>query len=134
MQSSQYCLSPSMQVPYLHKGSPTENYVSLWINGKSTVCSRMTILTIIIQLALCQMQHITSQGSLFSATLTAPKLITACSCWTNGQWKCSHSILLAEDLPTKDLHKVLADLCLHFQVSCMSTWTQMSKLTNVLNT
>ena len=36
-------------------------------------------------------------------------------------------------LPTKDLHKVLADLCLLFQVSCASTWTQSSKLTNVLN-
>ena len=34
----------------------------------------------------------------------------------------------------KILHKVLADLCLPFQVSCVSTWTQSSKLTNVLNT
>ena len=25
------------QAPYLHKGSPTENYISLWISGKSTV-------------------------------------------------------------------------------------------------
>ena len=37
-------------------------------------------------------------------------------------------------LPTEDLHKVLADLCLLFRVSCSSTWTQLSKLTNVLNT
>ena len=35
-----------------------------------------------------------------------------------------HSILPAELLPTKDLHKVLADLCLLFQVSCVSIWTQ----------
>ena len=42
--------------------------------------------------------------------------------------------LLAEPLPTKDLHKVSADLCLLFQVSCASTWTQLSELTNVLNT
>ena len=34
----------------------------------------------------------------------------------------------------KDLHKVLAGLCLFFQVSCVSTWTPSSKLTNVLNT
>ena len=37
-------------------------------------------------------------------------------------------------LPIKDLHKVLADLCPLFQVSCVSNWTQSSKLTNVLNT
>ena len=52
----------------------------------------------------------------------------------NGRWRCLHSISLAELLPTKDLHKVLADLCLRFQVSCAITWTQSSKLTNVLNT
>ena len=34
----------------------------------------------------------------------------------------------------KDLHKVLADLCRFFRVSWASTWTQLSKLTNVLNT
>ena len=45
-----------------------------------------------------------------------------------------HSILLAELLPKEDLHKVLADLCLPFRVSCANTWTQLSKLTNVLNT
>ena len=33
----------------------------------------------------------------------------------------------------KRLHNVLADLCLLFQVSCVSTWTQSSKLPNVLN-
>ena len=40
------------------------------------------------------------------------------------QWNCLLSILLAELLPTGDLHKNLADLCLPFQVSCPSTWTQ----------
>ena len=30
----------------------------------------------------------------------------------NGLCKCLHSVSLAEQLPTKDLHKVLADLCL----------------------
>ena len=29
----------------LHKGSQTENYVFLWISGKSTVLLRLTILT-----------------------------------------------------------------------------------------
>ena len=40
----------------------------------------------------------------------------------------------AELLPTKDLPKVLADLCLLLHVSCLSTWTQLSKLTNVIST
>ena len=44
------------------------------------------------------------------------------------------STLIAEPLPTKDLHKLSADLCLLFQVSCGSTWTQLLRLTNVLNT
>ena len=74
------------------------------------------------------------QGSHYSASLTAPKFITVCRWRTNGQWKRLHSILLAEPLPTKDLHKVLADLCLLFQVSGVSTLTQLTKLTNVLNT
>ena len=35
------------------------------------------------------------------------------------------TILPAELLPTKDLHKISADLCLLFQASCVSTWTQL---------
>ena len=120
--------------PIFAKRSKTENYVSLWIFGKSTVWLRMTILTIIIQLAHCQMQHNTWQWSHCSAFLTAPKLTTACRWRSIGQWNCLHSILLTELLTTKDLHKVLADLCLLFQVSCVSTWTQLSKLINVLST
>ena len=34
--SSQCYHSQNTQVPYLHRGNPTENYVSLWISGKST--------------------------------------------------------------------------------------------------
>ena len=34
----------------------------------------------------------------------------------------------------KSLHEVSADPCLLFLASCASTWTQLSKLTNVLNT
>ena len=93
----------------------------------------MTILTIIVQLALCQTQHNTWQEIHYSASLTASNLISVWRWRTKGQWKCLHSTLLAELLPTKDLHKVLADLCLLFQISCVSTWTQSSKLTNVLN-
>ena len=47
---------------------------------------------------------------------------------------CLHLILLAESLPTEDLHNVSADLCLFFQVSCVCIWTQSLKLTSVLNT
>ena len=94
----------------------------------------MTTLTIIIQSALCQMQHNTWQGSHYSVSLIAPKLNIACRWRTNAQWKCLHSILLAEPLPKEDLHKVSADVCLLFRASCVSTWTQLLKLTYVLNT
>ena len=94
----------------------------------------MIMLIIITQSALCQTQHNTWQGNPYSASLTALRLIIAYRWRTNVRWKCSHSILLAELLPTKDLHKVLADLCLPFQASCAGTWTQLSKLTNVLRT
>ena len=102
--------------------------------GKSTVSLRMIKPIPIIQLALCQTQHNNWQGSFYSASLHAPKLITACRWQTSGQWTCSQSISLAKFLPTIDLHKVLADLRLLFRVSCVSSWIQSSKLTNVLNT
>ena len=70
-------------------------------------------------------QHLAE--SLYSKSLTALKLITACKRRTNGQWKGSHSFSLVEFLPTKDLHKVLEDVRLHFQVSCVSSWTRWSK-------
>ena len=88
----------------------------------------------ITQSALCQMHHNTWQRSLCSASLTVPELITVCKWRTNVRWKGLHSILLAELLPTKDLHKVSADLCLLFQASFVSIWTQLLSLTNVLNT
>ena len=94
----------------------------------------MIILIIFIQSPLCQMQLNILQGNLFSANWIALKLITVCRWRTNCQSKCSHSILLAELLPIKDLQRVLTDLCLLFQDSCVSTWTQLSKLTNVLHT
>ena len=94
----------------------------------------MIILTIITQSAFCQTQHNTWQGNPYSANLIALMLITVCRWQTNGQWKCLLSILLAEPLPTGDLHKALADLGLLFEASCLKNWTQLSRLTNVLNT
>ena len=72
----------------------------------------MIVLTIITQSAFCQTQHNTWLGNPYFASLTALRLIIACRWRTNVRWKCLHSILLAEPLPTKDLHKVSADLCL----------------------
>ena len=86
----------------------------LWISGKSTPGLQMIILTILKQSAHCQTQHNTWQGSLFSANLNALRLIIVCRWQINVRWKCSHSILPAEPLPTEDLHKVLADLGLPF--------------------
>ena len=51
--------------PVLHKGSPTENYVSLWISGKSTASLRMTKRTIFTQLALCDAAQHLAGKSLF---------------------------------------------------------------------
>ena len=61
----------------------------------------MIILTIINQSALCQTQHNTWQGNPYSASLTALRLIIACSWRTYVRCKCLHSILLAEPLPTR---------------------------------
>ena len=134
MQSSRYCLSPSTQVPYLHRGNPTENNVFLRRSRKSTVWLRMTEPTTIIQLAACETQQNTWQKSPCFANRIALRLITVCSWPTNGQWKCSCSILLSEFVPAKDSHKVSADLFLSFQVSFLSTRTQLTKLMNRLST
>ena len=75
---------------------------------KSTVWLRMTILTKIIQLAVCQMQHNTWQGSPYSAGLTALKLTTACRWRTNGQRKCLLSFSPTEALPYKRLAQDLS--------------------------
>ena len=96
---SQSDLSRNMQVPFLHSENPTENYISLWISGKSTPTLQMIILTIVTQLAFCQTQHNTWQGNLYSANLTALGLIIVCRERNNGQWKSLLSILLAEFSP-----------------------------------
>ena len=88
----------------------------------------------ITQLALCQTKHNTWQGKLSSASWFAPRLVTVCRWRTKGQQKCLPSIWLAKPLPKKVLDKVSTDLCLHFQVSCLNSWTQSSELTNELNT
>ena len=122
---SQSYRSQKTQVPVFHRGIPTKKCVSLWISGRSTHWLQMILLTIFTHSALCQMMHNTWQGSLYSPSLIAPKFITACRGRTNGQWKCSHSV--------EPLLHVSADLCLPFQFSCVSSWTQLSRLTNVLN-
>ena len=62
-----------------------------------------------------KMQHNIWQENPYSASSIALRLIiTVCRWWTNGQWKCLHLIMLAQPLPTKDSHKVLANLCLLF--------------------
>ena len=123
-----------MRVLFLPSENPMANYASLWISGKSTPWLQMIIWTITIQSALCQTQHNTWQGSHYAASLAAPKLITAGKWRTNVRWRCLNSILLAERLPIKDLHKAPAYLCLPLRASCASTWTQLLKLTIVLNT
>ena len=76
MGSSQCYHSQNMQAPYLRKGSPMENYVSLWTSEKSTFWLQMFILKIFTQLAPCQTQHNTWKGNPYSASSTAPKLIS----------------------------------------------------------
>ena len=93
----------------------------------------MIYLTKIFQSALCQLQNNTWQRNIYSTSLIVSRLLTVCRWRTNGQWKCWHSILLEEPLPTEDLHKILADLCLLFQASCVNTWNHLSSLTNELN-
>ena len=79
------------------------------------------------------MQHNIWRGSLFSAYSVAPRRVTVCRVRNNRYWKSLLSFLITEVSLTKGLHKLLADLCLNFQTSCAITWTQLSKLTNVLN-
>ena len=94
----------------------------------------MITLVILFQSVLSQTQHNTWHGKPSSVSSIVPRLSTACIWQINVQWKCLHSILLAELLPTEDWEKILADLCLVFEASCTSTWNKMSKLTNVITT
>ena len=100
MGSSQSYLSQNTQVPFLHRGKSTDNYVLLRISGESIPWLEMLKITIVTQSAFCPVLINTWQESLYSATLIAPKPITVYRWPTNGQWKCLHSILLAERLPT----------------------------------
>ena len=56
------------------------------------------------------------EGSLFSASMATLGLINVCKWRTTGQRICLRSSLSAEVLPTKDLYKFLADLCLLFKL------------------
>ena len=118
----------------MHRGNPTEKYFSFLISQSKNTMIADDDTNNNHAVNICQMQHNKWQGSLYSANLTTPKLITACWWRTNVQWKCLNSILLAEPLPKKDLHKVAAYLCLLFQTSCASTWAKLSRLINVLKT
>ena len=89
-------------IPIFAQRKPYGKIRFLWILEKWTPWLQMIIPTIFIQSALCQTQHNTWQGNLYSANLAALKLIIVCRWRTNGQWKCLHSILPAELLPTKD--------------------------------
>ena len=77
-------------------------------------------------------QHLAGR-SLF-CEFDCSQTIIVCRWRTNGQWKCLLSNFTAELLPTGDLHNVSADLCLPLRDSFASTWTQLSRLTIVLNT
>ena len=84
-----------------------------------------------IQSAFGQMQHNTGREIVI---LLARLLRDLLLCADGGPtWNCLHTILPAKRLPTKDWPKVLAGPCLLFQVSCASSWTQLSRLANVLN-
>ena len=111
-----------------------ESYVFLWTSRSSTVWLRMIRPTIFTPSTPCQTQHNTWQESFCSANKIAPSLITVSRWRTNGQWNCLHLFLLVKHLLRKDWHKLSAYLCLPFKVSCVSTWTQPSKLTNELKT
>ena len=119
--------------PIFAQRKPNRN-LSLFVDlRKIKTLIRLITLAIITQSAVCQMQLNIWNGSHYSVNLTAPKRITAFRWRSNVRWKCLHSILPAELLPTKDLDKVSADLCLLFRVSCASSWTVLLRPTNVLN-
>ena len=133
MESSHYCFSLSTQVPYLDKGSPTENYVSLWISGKSTVWLRT--------------DDYTNNNHPVNTLSDAVKHLARNSLFCKLDCSQAHHFMQIADrrsvemiifhfaswtLPTKDLYKVWGYLCPFFWVSCVRSWTQWSKLTNLL--
>ena len=131
MESSRYCFSPTTQITFFHRGNPTEDYFFLYISGKPTVWFRMITPPTIIQLTPCQTQRNTWQESPFFAHRIALRHIIVC------RWRSVEMLAIASPvtlLPREDLQKVSALLCLPLQVSCVSSWNQLSKLTNVLIT
>ena len=106
----------------------------LLVDPNETVWLKMIKPKLLTQSAFCQMQRNKWLGSLSSACLNGLNWVNVCRWRTNDQWNCLHYHLSAELLPEKYLSKVSADLCLRFQDSCASTWTQLLKLSNVLKT
>ena len=104
-ESKIYCLFPSTQVPSWHKESQTENYVCLWISGKSTVWLHMTTPTTTIQSALCQTQHNAWQGNFSSPGWIALKLITVRRMGPNSQCKLLKSIFFSKTFTYKRLEQ-----------------------------
>ena len=86
-ESSRYCLPINTQHPYFHSVGPLGKYVFLWIFVIPTVWLRMTVPTTIIQLASCQTQHNTWQGSFYSANYTAVRPITVSRLIPQDGWK-----------------------------------------------
>ena len=132
MELSQYCLSPNTRAPFLHKGSPTENYVSLWIYGKSTDWLRMTILTTIIQLALCQTQHNIWQVSHCSAKYLFSQAYHCLQMSDQRSVERARIQFCDQNFAYKRLAQGLSRSVTAFQVSCANIWTQFPKLSNVL--
>ena len=127
MESSQRYLSQNRQVPYLRR-------------GKLRLLVDLRKLNTLIADDYTNNNHLVSTLSEAAQHLAEKSLFCKldCSqayhCLQIADRKGLHSILPAELLRTEDLRKVSADLRLLFRVSCASTWTQLSKLTNVLNT
>ena len=130
MEPLQYCLLKNTQVPSSHRENTKKTTSSNGAQHNQQSDCRSPHQ----QQPPSQTEHNTCQGSLPSASLIAPRLIIGCKWRTNGQWKGLHSILLTEHLPTKYLNKALVDLCLPFEASSVITRTELSKLTNVVNT
>ena len=133
MEFLQYCLLQVRKSHFCTEKTQRETTSSCG-SRESQKCLQLNLSTVNTHSAICPKQHITRQRILTFASLIATRLITVCRWRTSGQWKCLHSLLLAELLPTKDLHKFSADPWLIPQFSCLNTWTRLSGLINVLNT
>ena len=134
MESIQHCLSPSTQLPSLHRGNWTKYYFVLWISRKSTVWLQKTTPTTMTQSVLCWTQHFSWRGSLFSASVFAAKFITVCKMADQRSVEMFAVNFASRQFAYRRLAQGLIRSMFVSQASCTSTWTQLSQLTNVLNT